>query len=199
MNEEEDKEEKAAFEIPEEFHSMSTGGKFERCIDCDRYLLDENEEYFIEKAIKKYPGFKAQDVIFEYAICIHCAERMRSEMSTESLNSLETYMMENTDIARRMEIVQANPNNPLAWMQECLIKGVSQEELTEYQIYAHCQGDKLNLMQMPYMVSSIALDEISQLLSDKTLDQLNGFMDEHFGPPPELKEPLPSRRRVILV
>lgn len=196
--EKEEEPEQWGVEIPKEFHSLSTGGKFEQCIDCDRYLLDEDQEYFIEKAIKKYPGFKAQDVIFEYAICIRCAERMRKEMSAGSLKSIETYMIENTNVARRMEIVQANLDNPLAWMDECLIKSIPQEELTEYQIYAHCQGDKLNLMQMPYMVSSVALDEISQLLSEKTLDQLNDFLDEHFGPPPELEEPLPNRR-VILV
>lgn len=198
MEEEEELFEQPDISIPKEFYSLSTGSLFDRCIDCDRYLLDENEEYFIEKAIKKYPGFKAQDVIFEYAICINCAERMRNEMSTDSLQSIEAYMIENTDVARRMEVVQANPNNPIAWMDECLIKGIPQTEVTEFQIYAHCQGDKLNLMQMPYMVSSVALDEISQLLSDKTLDQFNDFMDKNFGPPPELEEPLPNRR-IILV
>ena len=196
---EEPQEENPEIEIPKEFHSMSTGGKFERCIDCDRYLLDENEEYFIEKAVKLYPGYKAQDVIFEYAICIHCAERIRNEMSEDSLMHIEKYMLENTDASRRFKIISEHPNDPMAWMQECLIKGLPKEELSEFQIYAHCQGDKLNMSQMPYMISSIALDEISQLLSDKTLDQLNGFMDEHFGPPPELAEPLPDRRRVILV
>ena len=83
-------------------------------------------------------------------------------------------------------------------MDECLIKGLPKSELTEFQIYAHCQGDKLNLMQMPYMVSSVALDEISQLLSEKTLDQFNGFMNEHLGPPPELAEPLPNRRVILI-
>lgn len=195
---EDEPEEQPNIEIPKEFHSLSTGAKFDRCIDCDRYLLDEQEEYFIEKAIKKYPGFKAQDVIFEYAICIGCAERMRNEMSSDSLKSIESYMMQNTDISRRMQVVSENPNNPLAWMEECLIKGIPQSELTEYQIYAHCQGDKLNLIQMPYMVSSVALDEISQLLSEKTLDQFNGFMDQHFGPPPELAEPLPNRRVILI-
>lgn len=196
---EEAAEEVPDIEIPKEFHSFSTGAKFDRCIDCDRYLLDEHVEYFVEKAIKKYVGFKAQDVIFEYAICINCAEKMRSEMSSESLKSIEAYMMNNTDIGRRMEIIQANPFEPLAWMDECLIKGLPKDGLTEFQIYAHCQGDKLNLTQMPYMVSGVALEEISQLLSEETLDQFNGFMDKHFGPPPELEEPLPTGRRVILI
>lgn len=185
--------------IPKAFYNYSTGSKFERCIDCDTYLLDGQIEYFIEKAIKTYKGFTASDVVFEYAICQHCAERVRKKMSKESMRNIQRYFSENMDFAKRMRLVNDNPENPESWTNECLIKGTRSEELQEYQIYAHCKGDRLITTQMPYMISGAALDEISQLLSNETLDELDDFMNQHFGPPPELMEPLPGRRKVVLI
>ena len=66
-------------DIPSEFYSFSSGVLFDRCIDCDKYLLEKDTEYFIEKAIRQYDGYKARDVIFEYAICFQCADRIRKD------------------------------------------------------------------------------------------------------------------------
>ncbi len=185
--------------IPKSFHNFDTGQLFERCIDCDTFLLDGQTEYFVEKAIKSYKNFTATDVIFEYAICMRCAEGMRKKMSKESMQSIQQYFSENVNFIDRMQIMQAHPDNPEAWMQQCLVKGTQANQLEEYQIYAHCKGKQLVTAQMPYLISSHALDEIAHLLSNETLDELDGFMDQHFGPPPELMEPLPGRRRVVLV
>ncbi|MTI19664.1 hypothetical protein E1176_01380 [Fulvivirga sp. RKSG066] len=151
-------------------------------------------EYFIEKAIKSYSGFTAEDVIFEYAICIKCAERLRKQMSAESMQSIQDYFSQEVNFMDRMQTMQANPNNPTEWMQRCLINGSNIEDLEEYQIYAHCKGNTLITSHMPYMISGVALDKIAGLLSDETLDELDDFMNNHFGPPPELMEPLPKRR-----
>lgn len=195
----EPEENESEIEIPKIFHNFSTGSNFERCVECDTFLLDGTIEYFIEKAIKSYEDFTATDVIFEYAICTKCAEQMRKRMSKESMESIQRYFTENVDFMRRMQLMQASPNNPETWMGECLVKNTNVKQLEEYQIYAHCRGKHLVTTQMPYLVSSAALDEIAQVLSNETLDELDGFMDKHFGPPPELMEPLPGRRRVILV
>ena len=80
--------------IPEEFYSFNTGKPFERCIDCDKYLLD-GEPYMIEKAIRQYPGYSAKDIIFEYAMCVDCAERLKNEMSQESMASIQKFFMSN--------------------------------------------------------------------------------------------------------
>lgn len=185
-------------EIPSEFYSLETGTYFDRCIECEKYLLEDETEYFIEKAVKKYAGFSAHDVIFEYAICAGCAQKMRNDMSKESMQSIQNYFIENIDVRERMNLVLEESENPVNWLKQCLIKKTPAEEVNEYQIYAHCNGTQLNLTQMPYMISAAALDEIMHLLSKETLDELGGFMDKHFGPPPELAEPLPTRR-VILV
>lgn len=184
--------------IPPSFYSFDTKTKFERCIDCDKYLLDESTEYFIEKAIKNYDGFSATDVIFEYAICLSCAERMRDAMSKESFKNLQEFFMQNIDFNKRMRLMQLHPHEPEKWMSECMITDKSKSDLREYQIYAHCKGENLVMSQMPYIVSGEALEAVSELLSDETLDELDDFSKRHFGPPPELAEDLPIRRVLMI-
>ena len=186
-------------EIPSIFHCYDSKQPFERCIDCDKYLLEDDSEYFIEKAIKNYKGFKAQDVIFEYAICATCAEKMRKKISKESMEYIEAFFSNHVDINKRMEVMQNNPENPEAWMEHCLINGAMKSELEEFQLYAHCKGKHLELSTMPYMISGAALDEIAHILSDQTKDELDNFLNQHFGPPPELEELLPGKKRFVLV
>ncbi len=185
-------------EIPKEFYSFSTGAKFEYCIECDCELLQNNQEYFVEKAIKKYKGFDAFDVIFEYAICINCAEKMRKSLSRESLQHIEQYFHQRVDYLKRMDLMHNHPHNPIAWISECLVSGRQQSDLSEYQIYGHCRGNQLYLSQMPYMVSGAVLEEVSSILSKETKDELDDFSRRHFGPPPELEEPLPYQRVMLI-
>lgn len=194
MSEEQNKD----LEIPEDFYSFDSKSKFERCIECDRYLLDDTTEYFIEKALKQYNGFSASDVIFEYAICIKCAERMRSAMSKESFSNLESYFAQNINVEKRMNLMQTHPHQPDEWMRECMVTGMQKNEMTEYQIFAHCKGTKLVMGQMPYLISGQTLEELSSLLSNETLDELDKFSTRHFGPPPGLEEDLPIRRVVMV-
>lgn len=185
-------------DIPDKFHSFSSGALFDRCIECDKYLLNADTEYYIEKAVRRYEGFSAQDVIFEYAICKDCVERIRKEMSEESLQNIENFFIQHMDVERRLQLINAHPGNPEAWTGECMLKGTHENQLKEFQLYAHCRGDKLDLNESPYMLGGEALDEIQHLLSQKTLDELNGFKNRHFGPPPELEEPLPYERVMLI-
>lgn len=179
--------------IPKEFYSFETNAPFERCIACDKNLLEENTEYLIEKAVRSYKGFKAQDVVFDYAICIVCAEEMRKEISRESWQGMMDYFQQNMNLSLRMEMSSKSTNENLS---HCMIKQTPIEACEEYQIYAHCRGDKLNLANPPYMISGEVLNEILHLLSDKTIDIMNGFFKDHFSPDPSYFEPTP---KLILV
>jgi len=186
------------YEIPEAFLNYSTNSNFTNCIDCDRFLLEGDIEYFIEKAMKAYQGYKAIDVVFEYAICMECAEKVRKKMSADSMKSIQNYFMDNVDLNDRLSLVNTHNDKPAEWIEKCMIKGTGKDQLEEYQIYAHCRGKQLITTQMPYMISGPALDDIANLLSNQTLDELDNFMNDNFGPPPELEESLP-KRRVVLV
>ena len=176
-------------EIPSEFFSFETNAPFERCIECDKYLLDGETEYLIEKAVKNYENFTARDVIFDYAICMDCADGLRKEISKESWEQIMGYFEKNIDIQRRLEMMESNPSDNLG---KCMIKGTDASHCQEYQIYAHCKGSKLNMENPPYLISGEVMDEILPLLSEKTLGEMNGFFNKHFSPDPSFFEPTPK-------
>ncbi|MEO1253715.1 MAG: hypothetical protein AAFY41_02340 [Bacteroidota bacterium] len=174
--------------IPSSFYSFETNEPFDRCIECEKYLLDDETEYIIEKAVKNYKGYSAKDTVFDYAICMDCAERMKNEISKESWAQMMRYFQENMDLQHRMSMYGRSPEEGL---KNCMIKKTNIESCGEYQIYAHCKGGKLNMDNPPYMISGEVIEELLPLLSDQTIDEMNGFMNKHFSPDPSLMEPNP--------
>ena len=181
------------YDIPSDFYSFETVSLFERCIECEKYLLDGETEYLIEKAVKNYKNFDANDIVFDYAMCMDCAENLRKEISPESWQKMKGYFQENIDIEKHLEMINGNPDKNL---QSCMIKGTNVSQCQEYRIYAYCKGTKLNMENPPYLISGEVMEEIIPLLSDKTVDEMNGFFNKHFSPDPSFFEPTP---KLILV
>lgn len=183
-------------EIPPEFYSFETRGLFTHCLECDRYLLEDDCDYIIERAIRNYPGFKATDVVFDYAICLDCAEAMHQKLSKESLEQMQLYFAENVDLQSRTHKVDSQNLDSLT--AKCMVKGKAKADCEEFQIYAHCRGKKLFLQTPPYMICGQAIEELTERLSKETKDQLGGFFDKHFGPDPCLFEKGPKRRLLLV-
>lgn len=178
-----------AVPLPRIFGSHETGEPFEHCIECYRSLLDPETEYMIEKAFRCYKGFKVSDTVFEYAMCMKCAEEMTNSLSKESLERMESYFTSNVNLQERMEWMMQDPlPDPGQWLAHCAIKGTPVEELTEYQIVGHFKGESMLLSIFPYLLSGEAMDELAALLSNKTLDILDDFGGRHFGLPPEFSD-----------
>jgi hypothetical protein len=185
--------------VPKTFHSFATGKPFDRCVVCEKYLPENGTQYVIEKAIKKYPGFGAHDVLYEYAMCIGCCTRMRETLSGESLAVIDQYFGARVNLAeRRTRMLRTAGLNVETWLSHCLLTGTPGEDLSEYQIYAHCDGPDLLFSYLPYMISARALSDLSDQISAETKDILDDFIDEHFGLPPELKQLLKTRKSVLL-
>lgn len=191
-----DKQDNHLVEIPKEFYSYEKEGLFTNCIECSRELLDGSCDYVIEKAIRNYKGFKAEDVIFDYAICMNCAMEIQQSLSRESLQNIQQYMEQNMQLDARAKQMEYLNENHSRFVDECLVSSQPKSTCEEYQIFAYCRGDKMNLGMPPYMISGEVLDEISELLSDETRDELNGFFNKHFSPAPGMFEPDP---RLILI
>ena len=51
---------------------------------------------------------------------------------------------------------------------------------------------------MPFIIGNIALDEMMNLLSNKTIDELNGFKDKLFSPDPDIKKLFDEPKFVLL-
>lgn len=187
-------------DIPPVFKTEE-GAHFKECISCSANLLQNEEPYMIERAIKKYPAFNIESTIFEYAICLKCAEKMRKTLSRESLQRMEKHFMENANWASKMELLnQEEPATVDDFVEDCIFSGKkrSDNDLDEYQVFAYCQGDKLILSRPPFMISNLAAEAMSELLSKQTRDELDGFIDENFGLPPEWKKALKDRDTVLI-
>jgi len=184
-------------DIPKLFQSYKDEKLFEHCISCNKYLLQDDTHYIIEKAIRNYPNLNSKDVIFEYAMCFDCVEKMREEISEESMNNINKYFNENVISIPIFVSTQEIVPDINKYIEKCLVTGESITTLNEYVIQAYCISDKLDLTFFPYMISEKVMNDITNLLSNKTLDFLNGFMDKHFGYPPELNDIL--TRRLILI
>ena len=175
-------------DIPPIFYPYKEVTPFSNCISCDRYLLDNDVEYIIEKAMRCYPEYASTDVIFEYAMCMACAEKMRQELSKDSLARIQDFMQHNSRLMEQSQrLISENNWKVDDWISNCAINGASIEEQEEYQLFAHCRGNQMILSVMPYMVSGAAIEQMAELLSPKTRDELNRFIDDNFGIPPELK------------
>jgi hypothetical protein len=190
-------EDKQFQEIPERFYSFESGKPFTHCLECDKYLLD-GSDYIIEKAIRNYQGYKAEDTIFDYAMCLDCAYKMRSELSKESLAKMEQYFKENANPSRMMPPDHMDQELDMdQCLSRCIIKDSSIKEVEEYQIFAYCRGNKLNKAIPPYMVSHAVTEELMEQLSSATKDFLDGFYEKHFSPDPGLLQPIDGPRVLI--
>lgn len=174
--------------IPNRFYSDGTGEPFSNCINCDRYLLNGGIPYVIEKAIKKYHQFNTEDTIFEHAMCIDCQIKLRETLSEESKKNIDNFIASRVDFEkRRTKLIDTHGPELDEWLKKCIVTGNPVAEESEYQVYCQCDGENLYYAYMPFMLSGRAMEEIQELLSAQTRDEIDRFMGEFFGLPPELR------------
>lgn len=181
--------------VPELFCKSDTKKPFETCLMCQCALA--NTTYLVEKAIRNYHPLKTQEVLFEYAMCLTCAGKMRMELSEESRTKIEAYLLEKTNVEARKKHL-AHPDRKLEnWISSCIIKDSPVDQSAEFSIYALCNGNEIVYGDLPYAISGEAQDEMTELLSAKTLEIMDDFIGNHFSGPPEVKEIL--KRRPVLI
>lgn len=169
--------------IPRIFQPFLEDDPFERCIVCQRFLLENRVTYMIEKV------FKGTEVIVEYALCLECCQSMRSDMSEESLMRIQAYMEERVDLLERHEhMIASSPEGVDPWIAHCLLTDTPRQEADTYHIFGHCQGNRLLLSFYPFMVCNAAMKPLANLLSKKTRECLDDFTDQFLGMPPEFKK-----------
>ena len=178
-------------EIPKTFYSFIDEKPFENCADCGKGLLNNNTEYLIERVYRNHKEYKTSEVIFDYAICMDCAMRLHQEMSNESKQKLQQFFQSNLNLEKRNQLIRDKKSIEES-LSTCLVSGDDLVECEEYQVCAHCVGDKVFMGNPPYMISGKILDRIMHLLSNETQDILNGFYDKIRTPSPGIYEPDPK-------
>lgn len=133
--------------------------------------MDFQEGYKISKV------FKRGEVIFEYALCFHCADRMMRESSEESRRQLNEFHQQ------RARAVQGT--------HDCVLCERTRDELEpqEFALVAGCVGPGL---LESHLVCSHCMEEMSDLVSEETRNQWNRFVEENFPGVPADFMPVPA-------
>jgi hypothetical protein len=172
--------------IPKDFYAFETNTPFTLCIECHADLMN-GQPYLIEKAFKNHLEYQVRDTVFDYALCMKCAEKLRDEMSKESLAAVTKFFAEHLDFQKQLSRLGQSAEETI---NACMISGKPVNECSEFQIYAYCIYDRISSEMPPYMICGEVMDQIIPLLSEKTTEGLNGFFNRHFSPDPSLMEPM---------
>jgi len=197
MNEEQDPMDRH-IPIPEALYSSDSGKPLDHCLMCNQYLLEEGTPYMLEKSIKQHPEMGLKETIFEYAMCMACAMKMHESLSVESRQRIGEYFARHANFPERSKhFANQNTFDLNSWTAHCVIKDTPIAEASEYQIVAQCEGNNLMFTGMPFAISFAAMEEMSALMSAKSLGEMDDFIGKYFTGPPEVAALL--RKKFILV
>lgn len=110
---------------------------------------------------------------------------------------MNEFISDNNSSQRNARLANLDPESTGQWLNSCFITNESIDEQEEYIIYGVFNGNKMMVSDFPYAIGLKAMDELTQLLSNKTLDIMDDFMGEYFTGPPEINELISPRRPVI--
>ncbi|MBT3173961.1 MAG: hypothetical protein HN336_03875 [Lentimicrobiaceae bacterium] len=186
-------------DIPKRFYSDITDQPFENCNICNINLLDNEEPYVVEKAMRNYEGHTFSSTIYEFAICQKCHTKMQQTMSPESLQSLHNYHNEVMSSKGSQPImIDMNSFNLDNWLSTCFFYGEEIKNMNEYQLVAQFKGNKMILNTPPIIIGENAMKKMAGLLSEKTTDEMNGFREKYLGPSPEIEELIYGKKLILL-
>ena len=186
-------------EIPRLFYSDADNKPFENCQVCDKYLLEKGNSYVIEKAFKNYEGFEFNTTLFEYAICLDCHTQVQQSMSEESLKNLQQYYMQiMAEKGNKPIVIDVGNFNLNDWLSNCFFKGDSIKDMNEFQLVAQFNGNEMVLNIPPMVVGERAMEEMADLLSAETIDEIDGFRKQFLGPDPAIEELFSGKKLIVL-
>ncbi len=186
-------------DIPEQFYSDAEGKPFDKCVVCGKNLLEEGTHYVIEKAMKNYEGYAFSSTVFEYAMCIDCYQEMQKGMSEESMQNLQRYyqgVMESRGNEPMM--INLNTFDINAWLSKCFFREKPVKEMKEYQLIGQFNGRHMVLNTPPMAIGEEVMEEMAELLSEKTRGEMDRFREQFLGPPPEIEELIYGRKLLLL-
>ena len=186
-------------DIPDRFYSDAEGKPFENCQMCGKFLLTEGTTYVVEKAIKNYKDYDVNSTIFEFAVCIDCHTKVQQGMSDESLANLNRYYQHiMAEKGNQPIVIDVRNFNLDDWLSKCFFKGDEIKEMNEYQLVAQFNGNKMLMNMPPMIIGEKAMEEMAELLSDKTIDEMKGFREKFLGPSPEIEELIYGKKLIMI-
>jgi len=176
--------------IPRLFFDTVKDLPFANCSKCDRFLLDDTVEYMIEKVL--IPN----DVLYEFAICSNCIISIQQEISEESLQNMQQFSEK--ELNKRIQKIDHMVNEDFETIKSKLGNenpGLSYENCN---VMAFFRGKNLVEDYPAICVSTQALEKMQDVLSKKTKDSFDDFMDFIGDVPPGLEELFKTRKPVFV-
>ncbi len=176
-------------DIPSVFYPFESNEPFKECMVCRVDLTLGTTDYFVEKAVKNNIEYQVQDIVFEYAICTKCAHNMQKSISAESQQNMQAFFTNHQAFMGKVKAYQQGEGEPVdKLISTCSLYGEPVEQMSEYMLFGHFRGDKMIATTMPYVLGGKAMDELSELMSNETIDEMNKFKELFFGGPVELED-----------
>ena len=192
--------------IPQLLWSEYSGKPFFRCIDCEVPLLESNA-YVVQKR------FVAGEAVFEMAMCERCREKMAREYSEETKQKITAWM--NSQFRSQAEETQSASDGPHVievreieedkeghellhqCMDFCSICGTEREKCHRYSIAGLCRDNEIVAQITPVSRTPLVVCEkcehgMADLISRKTRDSWDRFVEEHFDGPPGIELDSPA-------
>jgi len=152
-------------ELPEELHSNFSNSPFEKCIECERPLLNADESpYFIQKSCRD------GETILEFAVCFECGQRNDAGISEDSKNALEAFF-------QKITVHQHG-------LYGCNFCGSERTDDTkEYEVFALAKGPML--VGPGHMICEDCSSKLESVLSVETRKSMDDFVGRNFPGVPE--------------
>jgi len=186
-------------DIPEQFYSDGEGKPFDTCVVCGKNLLERGTKYVIEKAIKNYGENQYSATLYEYAMCLDCYQEMQKGISEESMKNLQEYYQK---VIQKKGVpyitIDLTDFDLKQWLSKCFFKDKPVSEMKEYQLIGQFEGDRMNMNTPPMAIGEEVMEEMSELLSEKTKGEMDRFREQFLGPPPEIEELFRGRKLIFL-
>ncbi len=185
--------------IPDLFWSAYLEQPFEHCIDCG-CLLKNSAVYVIQKR------FVAGEAVFEMAICDVCRQRLTDSYSQETKEALSRKM---TEYFQRNAALLSNPSTAASSAEElldrtmnyCLMCGIARKDCRKYSLAGLFRADQIIVYcgsggQSPVLICETCEEGLAGLISKKTRDAWDRFVEEHFDGPPGIDLDIPTEHPI---
>ena len=145
--------------IPEELYSFYEDRPFRICTRCGEGLYDFKHGYRVSKT------YKGDEVIFEYALCNHCLHKIMEESSEET--------------QKRLYEFQITRMRKTSGFDECELCDRPEEaaQREEYGLVGICLGEQIVEANK---ICGLCMEEMNELVSTKTRESWDRFVDENF-------------------
>ncbi len=200
------------FPIPKLFHSAYSDEAFSHCLDCECELKLHETFYTVQKFVV------AGETVFELAMCDGCRAQLYQRFSDESRATIQRFISDrraeteesphvvpmDTEAESHPTAISLTDVESLDSLQACVLCHTPKAQLRRYALVGLFLGDEIFVMQappapfpMPCLVCDACNSGLDGMLSQKTREEWNEFVEEHFPGPPGIE--LDSPRQTPLM